>query len=59
MVVRLDARQDGREFFQKGQLRGHPALLLFAPDGRELWRYVGVVKFDELEAQIIAASGGS
>lgn len=59
MVVRLDARQDGREAFQRGQLRGHPALLLFAPDGRELWRHVGVVEFDELEAQILGASGDS
>ncbi|MCB9435902.1 MAG: hypothetical protein H6673_02780 [Anaerolineales bacterium] len=59
MVVRLNAQQDGRDAFQKGQLRGHPALLLFASDGRELWRHEGVVEFDELEAQIQAIMGGS
>lgn len=58
-IVRLDARGEGHEAFQKGRLPGHPALLLFTPDGRELWRHIGVVEFGELEAQILAVIGGS
>ncbi|MCI0713047.1 MAG: hypothetical protein L0154_23025 [Chloroflexi bacterium] len=53
--VYLNANEDGKQAFQAGNFRGHPAFVLMRPDGEELWRQFGIVDYSLLETAIVEA----
>jgi len=52
--VYLNANKDGKEAFSESQFRGHPAVLLMLPDGKETFRFQGVAAYEQMEEEIIA-----
>lgn len=58
-VVYLNANSDGKDAFSAAQFRGHPALLLMRPDGKEVWRYQGVATYEQIEDKIVAELASS
>lgn len=52
--VELNARDGdkGEAAFRAANLRGHPAFLIFHPDGKELWRSIGEQPQEPLEEAI-------
>jgi hypothetical protein len=53
--VYLNANDDGKSAFEAGNFRGHPAFILMTPDGKELWRQVGIASYGQLETAFVDA----
>jgi hypothetical protein len=52
---RLNAAGDGQQAFTQLALPGHPAFLIFLPDGREVYRSFGLVEENVLREAIHSA----
>lgn len=44
---------DGETLFDQLGLRGHPAVLIYSSDGQEVFRQLGVISADDLEAVLM------
>ena len=44
---------DGATFFQSLSLPGHPSIVIFTPDGEEVYRRFGIVSFDDLDNTLL------
>jgi len=55
--VSLNARDgaDGEAIFQSLGLPGHPSIVIYMPDGEEIYRQFGIVTFDELDTTLVNA----
>ena len=55
--VSLNAQdgEDGEAIFQSLGLPGHPSIVIYSPDGTELYRRFGIVMFDELDTKLVDA----
>ena len=43
---------NGEAAFNNSRLPGHPAFLIFQPDGEELWRSFGDVSYEQLSENV-------
>lgn len=50
--VQLNAYEEGQDAFQAGNFPGHPAVVIFTPDGQEVWRGFGVMSEADLDSAI-------
>ena len=50
--VSLDAAGDGEAAFAASNLPGHPSFLIMQPDGEEVWRRAGVIRYADLDMAI-------
>ena len=55
---RLNAGSDGAAAFEQLALRGHPAFLIFLPDGTEVFRSIGLQEEDNLREAIETVING-
>lgn len=53
--VSLNAQdsEDGEATFQSLGLPGHPSIVIYTPDGTEVYRRFGIVTFDELDTTLV------
>lgn len=55
--VSLNAQDgaDGEAIFQSLGLPGHPSIVVYTTDGKEIYRRFGIVTFDELDTTLVDA----
>lgn len=46
-------KDDGKALFEQLKLPGHPSILIYTPDGEEVYRHFGTVTFDDLENTLL------
>jgi hypothetical protein len=44
---------DGAALFQSLSLPGHPSIVIYMPDGEEVYRRFGIVDFDDLDNTLL------
>ncbi|MBZ0306539.1 MAG: hypothetical protein K8I82_10775 [Anaerolineae bacterium] len=50
--VQLNAFEEGQAAFKAGDFPGHPVMVIFTPDGQEVWRGFGVISEADLDSAL-------